>query len=718
MKYNCFLFLMLCTVSASLSAQENTERTNTEDERTLSADSILTADTRLDSLYRTLPEVMVTGKRPVVKVREGKLIYDLPRLIGNLPVDNAYDAVKELPGVTEMNDALMLAGQSVTVVLDGKVTTMSTEQLYALLKSIPASRIENAEVMYNAPARYQVRGALINITLKQGTGGNTSWQGEVYGKYRQKYFEGFNERVSLLYNATKFSLDFLYSHNHGRGYSATDKKAVHTLADGSVHNITTDEVNRSRSHTHSFRVGADYNIAKDHQLSFVYNGNYSTYHSQAGIRGTQQSSTRSNGTDWMHNGRVDYRTPFGLKAGAELTYYRSPSDQLLQSSMQGDELAFFTENGQRINRWKLFLAQEHSLGRGWGLNYGAVYITSIDHSFQYYYDTEEDAHTPKPDDTSGIPDDMKSRRHEQTYNFYAGFNKSFGDKISLDASLALEYYKTPTWNQWDWYPTINLSYIPASGYVWQLALSSDKKYPDYWAVQNSIAYLGGGYSEVQGNPFLKPSQNYQIQLTHILKSKYIFSAWFSHTKDYFTQTLYQSPERLVEIYKCLNFNYRQQAGLQASIPFDIKQWLSSRLTLVGVWHHEKDNDFWNIPFNRNICYGIAVLTNNFTLSKKPDLKLTLTGRIISNATQGIYDLPGTENVNVALRYAFAKGKAIMNLYCNDIFETGQIKPRIRFDTQNVTNNYSCYREFGVSFTYKFGGYKEKKREEVDTSRFK
>ena len=351
------------------------------------------------------------------------------------------------------------------------------------------------------------------------------------------------------------------------------------------------------------------------------------------------------------------------------------------------------------------------------MNYGAVYTTSIDHSYQYYYDTEKGAGT-KAGVSTGIPDNMQSRRREQTLNFYAGFNKSFGDKLSLDASLAVEHYKTPVWNQWDWYPTINLSYMPAPGYVWQLALSSDKDYPDYWAVQDAISYLGGGYSEIHGNPFLKPAQEYQLQLTHILKSKYIFSAWFNHTKDYSVQTLYQSSERLVEIYKHLNFNYQQQAGLQASIPFDIKQLLNSRLTLIGVWHHEKDEDFWDIPFNRNICYGIAVLTNTFTLSKKPDLKLTLTGMARSKATQGIYDLPSSGYVNAALRYGFAKGKAILNLYCNDIFETGQIKPRIRFGTQNVTNDYTCFREIGVSFTYKFGGYREKKREEVDRSRFK
>ena len=60
----------------------------------------------IDSLYRELPEVMITGERPVVKAEQGKLVYDVPRLVGSLPVDNAYDAVKNLPGVVSMNDAL------------------------------------------------------------------------------------------------------------------------------------------------------------------------------------------------------------------------------------------------------------------------------------------------------------------------------------------------------------------------------------------------------------------------------------------------------------------------------------------------------------------------------------------------------------------------------------------------------------------------------------
>jgi hypothetical protein len=33
-------------------------------------------------------------------------------------------------------------------------------------------------------------------------------------------------------------------------------------------------------------------------------------------------------------------------------------------------------------------------------------------------------------------------------------------------------------------------------------------------------------------------------------------------------------------------------------------------------------------------------------------------------------------------------------------------------------DFSCYRTFGVSFIYNFGGYKTKEHDDVDTSRFK
>lgn len=702
-----------CLLMASpLPAQENKKA----DVKTLSADSLVTGDARIDSLYRNLPEVMIVGERPVVKASAGKLEYDMPRMIQNRPIDNVYEALKELPGVTEQDGKLTLGMQGVTVVLDGKVTNMSTEQLYALLKSMPADRIERVEVMYNAPARYQVRGAMLNVRLRHRIGDPGVLQGELYGKYNQEHEASFEERTSLLYNGNKFSADFLYAHTHGNSFSTTDKEARHwQQADGSTHLIQNYEVMRDRSHDHNFRLGTDYQLAENHTLSFVYNGTYTTSHTRQHTTGTQTAESLTDQTSWLHNGRLDYQTPIGLKAGLEFTWYNAPDKQWLHSRMEEQQLDFYTEAGQRINAWKFFLAQEHTLKNGWGLNYGTVYTTTIDNSFQTYYDNEEKETTP---DKSALPDNIKSRRREQTLNIYAGFSKSFGQQLMTDFSLAIERYKTPVWDEWDVYPVLNLTYLPADGHILQLNFSSDKSYPGYWAVQDVVSYLGGGYSEIQGNPLLKPAIDYTTSLSYILKSKYVFTTWFTHTKDRTLQTLYQSPDELLELYKYQNFDFEQQAGLQASIPFKIGKWYNSRLTLIGLWMRQKDSDFYDLPFDRNRLLGIAMLNNTFTLSRKPDLSLTVDGRLQGRAIQGIYDIPTCGNLSATLRYSFMNGNAILTAWCRDIFQTSMPCPQIRYDRQWVTNNYSSFRSVGLSFTWKFGGYKEKKREKVDTSRFK
>lgn len=95
---------------------------------------------KMDSIIHSLPDVMVKGNRPIVKVKGSALTYDLPQLIKNHPVDNAYEAIKQLPGVSEQDEALTLNAQSVTVMIDGKATTMTSEQLYSLLKRfLPAA---------------------------------------------------------------------------------------------------------------------------------------------------------------------------------------------------------------------------------------------------------------------------------------------------------------------------------------------------------------------------------------------------------------------------------------------------------------------------------------------------------------------------------------------------------------------------------------------------
>lgn len=661
-------------------------------------DSIL-----LDSIVHDLPEVLVKGERPIAVVHGSAITYDLPRLIDKKGVTNIYDAIKELPGVTETGGNFMLANRNVTVSLNGQVMSLSSEQMSQLLKSLPANRIEKADVMYSAPAKAQVRGALINIRLRKETTNGAPLEGEGVVSYNQLHNAKFGERASILYHKGKFSLDAMYLHNHGREYQETDQETHHKLNDGNVYDINNEENRSAKMFGHNYRLGTEYDFAEKHIISFSYQGSYDNKDINQLYTGSIYGNTFTSHRTWLHNARLDYQAPFGLKAGIETTYYHDPENQSLSSTTPNGNLKFTVDNDQRVNTWRYYLSQEHQLSKGWSLSYGAWYKRSVNHSLQAYQDQSTANYLRQTEDVS---------------NVYAGFGKNWNNEFIFDASLAAEYYHSPQWHKWNLYPTFNLTYVANPSNTWVLSLTSDRKYPEYWAMNNFTVYSNGGYDEITGNPYLKPAKEYSGNLVWILKNKYQFAAFFNHVDDYFVQTPYMRPDELVKTYKVLNLNYQQHAGLQAVLPHKFGSWLDSRLTLTGVWMHEKCDNYYDIPFDRSIIMGMAQMSNVVTISAKHDLTMTVDGMIRSKAIQAIYDLPASGNLNLGLRWQFWKKQAILHVFCNDIFKTSVINPRIDYKGQWLRMDFSCYREFGVSLTIKFGGYKAKAEKTVDTSRFR
>ena len=661
-------------------------------------------DEKLDSLYYSLPEAMVTGENPIVKADKGKLIYDLPHIIKDLPVDNVFDAIKELPGVTEKDGSFTLAGRGVKVVIDGKVTNMSSEKLNTLLKSIPASNIANAEVMYSAPARYQVRGAMINITLKKADDSIAPVVGEVGGKWQYDNRHAFQERASLIVNKGKFSGDILYSHTHGKSFSETRSEAHHSLNDGTVHEIIDASTSESQSHRHNWRVGADYNFGPKHNLSGVYTGSYAKGTGVYTTTGFHNAVNNALSVNQMHNGRIDYNAPFGLSAGVEFTSYKAPIIQALNNP-DGSNILTANDN-QHITRWKAFVSQEHNTKNGWGINYGVNFNMAKDDSWQKYTGTGE------------LPGDMSAVQRENILNIYAGFNKSFGDKLMMDVSLAGERYESEVWKKWDIYPNAVLVYTPNKDNLFQLYVHGNRDYPEYWAVKSATNISSGGYSEIIGNPDLSPASSWFAQFIYLFKNKYMLAAWFGHTDDYFVQTQYLDPNRLKSIFKWVNFDYQQTAGLQLAIPFKAGQWLDSRLTVTGQYQHEKDSDFYDMSFDRHKVYLYVILNNNFTISRKPHLIMNVNGSYNTAAIQGLYNLPQSGNLDMSLTWRFLKEKANLTVGCYDVLETQGISPYMNCGKQVVYNHYPSYREFKLTFSYRFGAYKDKERKEVDTSRFR
>lgn len=661
-----------------------------------------------------LGEVVVQGERPLVRVIDGKMTYDMPQLLKNKMASNAYDAILELPGVYEQSDAIQLAGSNgVTVIINGKPTTMTGDQLTTLLKNMPKERIQSAEVMYSAPPQYHVRGAAINLILTSNLSETPQLQGQMNGEYNQNHYADYKGGVTLMYSTPKFSTDFMYQFGYINNRSGLDIDSHHTF-NGTIHDIKQSNQGYGTAPIHNIRLGNDYSINKNNKLSLVYTGQINAWtRAVESSKGTFSDSKNKKEADTpiqMHNVALDYSSGFGLTMGVDYTFFKSHTTQDYQEMMIGKEDAFNTQSMQNINRLSFYGDQSHSLGKNWTLDYGTKFSYASDKSSQLYSSLTGN-------DLSNS--DTESKLDEYTYELYAGFTKEFSDKLSMRAYLTGEYYKHNDNDYWSIYPQLDLTYVINPNHILQYSISSDKDYPNYWAMINSVSHLNG-YSEIHGNPDLRPSRSYEMQFSYTLKNKYIFTLYGTYQDNSFAQLPYQSTERLALIYKFSNFDYNSRIGFNAIIPLRLESVLDSRLTLIGFYDKVKSSNFHDLSFKNDLFSFFAILNNTFNISSKPNIKAELSGMYTPRNIQGPATLYKMYKVDAGVKWISNDNKAEIRLKVNDIFNRWS-EPRLmetKFANQNLSMRMMPdSRYVSLSFTYKFGGYKDKKHKEVDTSRF-
>lgn len=665
----------------------------------------------LNKKENMLTEVVVKGERPLVKVDEGKLSYDVEQIGKNKVISNAYESLLQIPGVRDQDGSLTLAGASkVTVILNGKPTTMSGESLMSLLKNTPVSRVEKVEIMYSAPAKYNVRGAAINIVLRDKLKTN-GLQGEVNGNFMQRHYAGGSGSGTLLYASDKISMDFLY----GADYQKL-RKGLNLLSNHYLQNINDTKpveqynLGYNKSLTHHVRYGLDYKITADNTLSFSYTGMFTpkvnAFEQSTG--NLYNSSTEKNAYNSMHNVDLSYRSSKGFRVGGNYTSYRYKSAQDLFNVFGGTTDNVITSSRQTIDKLELYIDQEHTLPKDWKLNYGAKYSGSW---------SENNQNINASGSTNLLSNNSHSNLTESTYGAYMGVEKSFTEKLSGTFSIAGEYYKISDFDRWSVFPAAQLTYVSSLTHVFQWAFSSDKAYPSYWELQESVGYLNG-YAEIWGNPLLKPSINYSTQFTYILKQKYLFTLYYSHTLDHFAQLAYQSPNEFKIIYQTTNWDYQQSVGINTVIPVNIGQRLNTRITLNGFNMKAKASDFHDISFDRSKWVGYARLDNTFNISSKPSVKLEVSGYYLSEIIQGIYNIQPMWGIDAGIKWVSSNNRLTLGLKANDLFNS--YVPDIDVDYKKQNYNMvvrSDNRYISLNLSYKFGGYKAKKYKEINTSRF-
>ncbi len=664
----------------------------------------------METMLHNLPEVMVKGSRPIVKAERGMLSYNMPLLLKQLPADNAYEALTRIPGVSDATGSISFSGNEVTLIINGQATTLTQEQLTERLKAMPAAQLAKAEVMLSAPARYHVRGMAINIVTKDYAGTN-QLSGQIIGGMRQNKYANEFGNLYLSLQRGKFGLDAQYKYVNGNSYGESSRIANHPLGNNRVY-YNDETGQKSFGITYDYRLGMNYAFSKNHRLDVAYTGHWDKTCSNSNTTGSSISGMHHDSHEYLHNVDVNYSLPFGLTLNGSYTNYRTPQQQALDGTMHTDESMSETERNltsgseQTINKWMFTADQTHSLAHGWGLSYGVRGQFTSNKSYQTTIDKDG---TIQPNGTSSVDN------NERIWNIYAGFSKQINKALSLEASVAAEQYHSPIWDKWRVYPTLNALWNVNDNHLLNLSFSSNSEFPSYWSTMSSVFY-SSTYTEIHGNPDLKPFAYYNVNLMWQIKPRYTLMAFASLKPDYFVQLPYQTTERMAVIMKETNFDYSNSYGLQASVIFNAGKWLNGNVFAVGTYKHDKSSNFFDLPFNRKKLSVILGGTASVKLCNTQDLRLILNPFFQSKAIQGVYDISPIFRMNAKLQWTSHDGKWGLRLNGNNIFNN-------LYDTRSVQGNQDYrmkvnYNWASVTFAviYKFGGYKEKTVKEVDTSR--
>lgn len=676
-----------------------------------------------DTTSIELPTFFVKGERPLVKVRAGKLEYDVPSLIKNKPVNNAYETLSEIPGVSVQNSIISIIGASNTnIIVNGRLSSMTLDQVISMLKSTSSSKVKKIEVMYSTPPQYGVRGASINLIIEEDKSLKDMLKGETSLTATQGYYFSPKGRLGLSYTKGRFSTDVSYSLDYNRSRSREIMEAFQTVH---AKDYTIEQLNRSKTTdpSHNFRGVLEYDAPDSSLLTFTYTGTFDDVNSDRtalthmSVLDNIETNNQISGPTSLHSFRFDFTGHKGLKFGGDFVSYSDRSNQNLTNTntITNIEELIDSKSIQKVQRGSLYANTTRKLANDWNLNYGMNGSLSK---------TNNESSTKVDnlwDESVSFTQDQK----EINVETFAGFTKQFGEKFTLQASLSLQYYKAVSdslqkhevmWERFDAFPNATLGYNLNDNNNFQLSFSSDKTYPSYWQTSPSLSYMNA-YAVVSGNPDLRPQRSYSGSLNYILREKYVFVTFVNHEPGNIQQMPYQLKDSLRIIYHTINLYFRDTYGLSVEVPFKIGSIVDSRLTTTGMVLHDKGL-LYDVSFDRKKAVASIEMNNTFSLTKKRDFFMTVSGFYTTAPIQGVYDIHPISEVNSSLVWKISGDKAQLTLKAEDLFNQMNPHTSINIDDQNSNMNLHNYtRSISLNFTYRFSGYKKKDVKEVDASRF-
>ncbi len=220
--------------------------------------------------------VVVQASRPLVENKIDKMVVNVDASPTNAGA-TAMEVLEKSPGISVDRDGnISLKGkQGIIVLMDGKQTYLSGADLANLLRNMPASQLDQIEIMTQPSAKFDASGnsGIINLRTKKSL--QRGFNGSVNLSYVQGRYAKSPNSFSFNYRAGKLNLFSNLSYSYWTGFN--DQTLLRTFRNN-ANEVTSvfDQVAKQKntSHNYSARIGLDYTIDKKTTIGFLVNGIY------------------------------------------------------------------------------------------------------------------------------------------------------------------------------------------------------------------------------------------------------------------------------------------------------------------------------------------------------------------------------------------------------------------------------------------------------------
>ena len=677
---------------------------------------------------KKLKEVVIISKKPFIERKPDKMILNVDAAITNTGT-TAMEVLEKAPGISVDKDGnISLKGkQGIVVMIDGKQSYLTGQELASFLSSLPSSNLDQIEIMTNPSSKYDAAGnsGVINIRTKKNR--QKGFNGALTAAYGQGSYPKTNNSLTLNYRVNKINIFSTISANYRESFQKLEIKRHYRNDDKTTKAIFDQDNDRVKvRNNYNAKAGMDYFAGKKTTLGFVVTG-YTTPGNEKSVNTTFLknslgqvdsivAASSSEKYTWKNLGvNLNFRHRFDstgreLTADADFLQYKANKNQFFTNTTydsgwiekQHDALKGTLPSDIKIYSAKIDYTQplQNGLKIETGLKFSYVstdnmagYFNMINgmemvdyektNAFQY----RENLNAAYVNFSRSVKkwDLQAGLRAENTY--YDGYQ--FGNPQKKDSAFSKSYT--------DVFPTAYVSYKASEKHQYGFSYGRRINRPDYEDLNPFLFFLDK-YTYGSGNPFLRPMYSNVFELTHTYKNLFTTTLNYSHTKDLFNTTFEE--KGFSTIVREGNYGSMNNASIAINAQLPVYKWWNMMIYTEGRYQHFKGNLYGEALDMDNTNFLVNI---NNQFSFKNGWSAEVSGFYRSKGIQGQMIIKGLGELNAGVQKQLLKNKGTIKCSFRDLLYTRNARGNFNFqNTEASFREWNDNRVVTISFSYRFG----------------